>query len=109
MSIRTKATRLGALVGAAALLGGLAIGAGVVHGQTATPTATATAAATAAPTAAATAVAPAPAARPALPNTGTGGLLGGSQSDATSIALLGIILGAVALSATGLVAYRRSR
>jgi len=48
-----------------------------------------------------------PAARPALPNTGTGGTAG--QNGAASLALLGILLGALALSATGLVAYRRTR
>jgi hypothetical protein len=50
-----------------------------------------------------------PAAAPALPRTGTGGLLDQHQNGATGLALLGIILGAMALSATGLVAYRRSR
>jgi len=53
------------------------------------------------------AYAPAPAARVALPNTGAGSL--SEQNGATSVALLGILLGAIALSATGLVAYRRSR
>jgi hypothetical protein len=48
-----------------------------------------------------------PAGPVALPRTGTGGL--GEQGGATSVALLSIILGALALSATGLVAYRRSR
>jgi hypothetical protein len=42
-----------------------------------------------------------------LPNTGTGGL--GEQGGATSVALLSIVLGALALSATGLVAFRRTR
>ncbi len=55
------------------------------------------------------AAAAAPAARPALPNTGTGGLLDQQQSPATGLALLSIVLGALALGATGLVAYRRSR
>jgi hypothetical protein len=48
-------------------------------------------------------------ARVVLPSTGNGGLADQSQSGATTFALLGIILGAVLLSATGLVAYRRSR
>jgi len=51
------------------------------------------------------AAAPAPAARPYLPNTGTGG----AQGSGAGLALLGILLGAVALSATGLVTYRRAR
>jgi len=55
------------------------------------------------------AVAAAPAARVALPNTGTGGLLDQRDSGTTSVALLSILLGAVLLSATGLVSYRRSR
>ena len=50
-----------------------------------------------------------PAAAPALPRTGTGGLLDQHQGGATGLALIGIIFGAMALSATGLVAYRRSR
>jgi len=55
------------------------------------------------------AAAAAPAARVALPNTGTGGLLDQRDGGTASFALLSIILGAVLLSATGLVSYRRSR
>jgi len=64
------------------------------------------------PAAPAGAPAAAPAAAPArvtLPSTGTGGLAGQNQGGATAFALLSILLGAVLLSATGLVAYRRSR
>ena len=47
-----------------------------------------------------------PAARVSLPNTGAGA---NDQTGTASVALLGILLGALALGGTGLVAYRRSR
>ena len=51
---------------------------------------------------------PAPVAGARLPNTGTGGLLD-EQTAATGWALLVIVLAALGVSATGLVAYRRQR
>lgn len=54
--------------------------------------------------------APAPAVSGArLPNTGTGGLLDQQNSAVTGWALLVIVLGALGVSASGLVAYRRQR
>jgi len=51
---------------------------------------------------------PAPVAGARLPNTGTGGLLD-QQTTETGWALLVIVLAALGVSATGLVAYRRQR
>lgn len=63
-----------------------------------------------APAKAAAPVAQAPAAAPRLPSTGTGGLLDQQSSNSlTGWALLSIVLAALGVSASGLVAYRRSR
>jgi hypothetical protein len=67
--------------------------------------------AAAAPAYVAPAAAPAPAATaPRLPSTGTGGLLDQSTSSSLSgWALALIVLAGLGVSASGLVAYRRSR
>lgn len=51
----------------------------------------------------------APAVAPRLPNTGTGGLLDQQSNTLAGWALMAIVLAALGVSATGLMAYKRSR